>query len=382
MGFYRVGIVGGGFIGKVHAFGYHNLGYYYDPLPLEARVTRVVSRRPETAEKARRVIGAEKAGTDYREITENPEVDIVHICTPNDRHLEALLSALRHQKHIYCDKPLVATLEEAQQVRAALADYRGTAQMTFHCRFFPAVMRAKQLVEEGSLGQVFQFRCAHLHSGNIDPQAPMKWKLSAAAGGGVIADLASHALDMTNHLLGDYASVSAATQVAYAQRPALEDRTRQVPVDAEDGVMVLARMQSGALGVVEGSKLATGAEDELRVEIHGSQGALRFNSMDPHHLEAYRVAEPEQPLGGWRGWTRIDVGQRYPEPANGFPSPKNTLGWMRAHVACLHNFLADVATGRPGSPGLSQGIYVQQLMDCTRRSAAEQRWVEVEERPR
>ena len=80
--------------------------------------------------------------TDYRAVTENPEIDIVHICTPNHLHREALLSAMRQQKHIYCDKPLVATLAEAEEIEAALPDYRGTAQMTFQNRFFPATLRA------------------------------------------------------------------------------------------------------------------------------------------------------------------------------------------------------------------------------------------------
>lgn len=374
---YRVGILGFGFIGKVHAFGYRNLAMYYDPVPLEARITHVATSRPETAHKARKILDAEHAVSDYREITENPSIDIVHICTPNHVHKDALLSAIRHQKHIYCDKPLVATREEAEEICAALDRYHATAQMTFHNRFYPATLRAKQLVEEGFLGQPLEFRCSHLHSGSSDPYAPMKWKLSAAAGGGVIADLASHALDLAHFLLGDYRELMAATQIAYSERPSLDDPARMVPVDAEDSVMMLARSRSGALGTICATKLATGTEDEVRVEIHGSRGALRFNSMDPHHLEAYDAAAPDKPIGGLRGWTRIDTGQRYPEPSSGFPSPKNTLGWLRAHVACLANFLYDVAAGRPGNPGLGQGVYIQQLMDAARRSAREKRWVEL-----
>ena len=103
--------------------------------------------------------------------------------------------------------------------------------------------------------------------------------------------------------------------------------------------MLLARMQSGALGTIEATKLATGSEDEIRLEIHGSRGALRFNGMDPHHLEFHDATAPDRPLGGLRGWNRIDTGQRYPPPASGFPSPKAAIGWIRSHVACLANFL-------------------------------------------
>ncbi len=374
---YRVGILGFGFIGKVHAYGYVNLPLFYDPAPLAARITHVVTLRPETAEKARQTIGAEVAATDYRAVTENPRINIVHVATPNHLHKEALLSAIAHQKHIYCDKPLVATMAEAEEVRAALAGYRGTAQMTFQNRFFPATMRAKQWIEAGMLGDVLGFRACYLHGGNANPDAPLRWKLTAAAGGGVIADLASHLLDLLDWLIGPFQSLTAATQTAFPERPAVGDPARRLPVDVEDCVMFLAKMRSGALGTMEATKVATGTEDEIRLEIHGSRGALRFNGMDPHHLELHDGTLPGQPLGGLRGWNRIDAGQRYPPPASSFPSPKAATGWIRSHVACLANFLEAVAENRPAEPGLDQGIRVQHLMECLRRSSSEARWVDV-----
>ena len=101
----------------------------------------------------------------------------------------------------------------------------------------------------------------------------------------------------------------------------------------------------------------------MRIEIHGSQGALRFNLMDPHHLEFYDATAADRPLGGVRGWNRIDTGQRYLPPAAAFPSHKAAIGWTRGHVACLANFLQAVAQGHAAEPGLQQGIRVQQLME-------------------
>jgi len=373
----RVGFIGFGFIGKVQAYAYRNLPLFYDPVPLEAQITHVCTSRRETAEAGAALVGAERAVTDYRHVTEDPDVDIVHICTPNHLHKDALLSAMAHGKHIYCDKPLVATEAEADEIQAALPAYKATAQMGFQGRFFPATLRARQLVEEGFLGDALEFRAAFLHGGSADPKAPLKWKLSAAAGGGVIADLASHVLDMVHHLLGDYETLTAASHIAYLRRPSPDDPSRLLDVDAEDCVMVLARMRSGALGTIEGTKLATGTEDELRFEIHGSRGALRYNHMDPHHLEAYDATAAGAPLGGTRGWTRIDTGQRYPEPATGFPSPKVSIGWLRGHIASIAHFLEAVRDGGPGDPGLAQGIYVQRLIERVRQSAGTGRWVTV-----
>jgi predicted dehydrogenase len=371
----KVGVIGFGFIGKVHAYGYINLPMYYEPLPFRPVLSHVCTSRMETARAGAALIGAEHAVTDFREVTENPEIEIVHICTPNHLHKEALLSAMAHGKHIYCDKPLTATWAEAEEIEHALASYSGTSRMTLQNRFFPSTMRARQLIEEGFLGQLLEYRCCYLHSGSVAPDAPLKWKLTPEAGGGVIADLGSHVLDLIHFLLGDYDRICAATSIAYPRRPSADNPERTVPVEAEDCVMLLARMASGALGHIEATKIATGTEDEVRFELHGSKGALRYNGMDPHHLEIWDQGSVNKPMGGVQGWTRVPCGQRYPAPANGFPTPKAAIGWMRSHMACLANFLFDVAAGRPGNPGLDQGIYVQRLMDACRRSAESGEWV-------
>ena len=167
--------------------------------------------------------------------------------------------------------------------------------------------------------------------------------------------------------------------MAYPQRPSIDDPNKKVQVDAEDCVTIIARMKSGAMGTLEASKIATGTEDELRLEIHGSRGAIRFDALDAHHLGAFDATAPDAPVGGTRGWTQIATGQRYPKPASGFPSPKATIGWTRGHVDCLAHFLDSVARGVPGNPGLDQGVYVQHVMDCAHRSARQRSWVALDE---
>jgi predicted dehydrogenase len=373
---YKVGIIGFGFIGKVHAYGYLNFPLFYDPLPFRAKVTHICTSRMETAEKGCQQIGADIATTDYRDITENPDIDIVHICSPNNLHLAALLSAMKHQKHIYCDKPLTANVAEAEQIAAALDDYQGTAQMTFQLRFYPAVMRAKQLIDEGFLGRVLEFRSCFLHAGSADPQAPLKWKLSAEAGGGIIADLGSHVFDLIHYLIGDYAEITAETQIAYPERPAVGNSNKMIPVEVADNVVMLAKMANGALGTIQATKLATGTEDEVRFEIHGTKGAIRFNGTEPHYLEIFDQTAQATPLGGVAGWTKVATGQKYLAPA-GFPGGKLQIGWMRHHLACLYNFMDCVVTGEKANPGLEQGIFIQNMMAKVEQSAKTKTWIEI-----
>jgi len=366
-----VGILGYGFIGRVHAYGYRTLGFYYDPAPVRARMVGVCTSREQTAGKAKQDGGFEFATTHFREVIENDDVDIVHICTPNNCHKVQLLAAMEAGKHVYCDKPLVSNAAEAEEIHAALGSYSGIAQMTLQSRFFPATMRAKQMIDEGFVGKVTSFRAEYLHAGSVDPGKKMGWKQEKKFGAGVINDLASHIVDLMEYLIGPFESVFAEKRILYPERP--DSDGKMVKVEAEDQVVMLLRLSDGGLGTIEASKIATGTNDELRFEIHGDRGALRFNPMQPNYLEAYDLQAPETPLGGARGFTRIDTVHRYEKPA-GFPGPKFTVGWLRGHVHCLHNFLAGVADGKSVEPSLARGVRLQRMLGVVERSATQKRW--------
>ena len=371
----RIGLLGFGYIGRAHACAVRDIPLYYDDPDLKAEITHVCTSRAETARKAAEILGAQPV-TDFREITEDPEIDVVDIASPNDKHLGALLSAMAHGKHIYCDKPLCADEKEAAQVAEALRSYKGISQMTFQYRFFPAVMRAKQIIGEGRLGEILEFHGSFPHSGSADPKTPLKWKLSGAAGGGVAADLGSHIFDLLLYLLGDFDSISAATRIVYPERPSADDPARMVRVDAEDDMMTLIRLKNGALGTVTASKVATGTEDGITFTIHGSKGALMLKAMDLDRLYFYDAEAPGAPFGGLRGWTAIDCGQRFGKPAV-FPASKAVTGWVRGHIHCYYSFLRAVADGVPASPSLEQGIRIQNLLAKVRQSAASGTWVKI-----
>ena len=369
-----VGIIGFGFIGKVHAYGYQNMPLFYDPPPLATRLVGVATSRAETARAAAKAGGFEFGTADWRELIARQDIQIINICSPNSLHCEQLLAAIEAGVHIYCDKPLVVTEEEADRIEAALRCYGGIGQMTLQYRFYPATLRAKQLIEEGYIGEVIGFRAAYLHAGSVDPHKPMGWKQLKSEGGGVLRDLGSHVLDLIDHLIGPLEGVLAKTRILYERRP--NQGGEMVPVEAEDQVLIWTSLPNGALGSIEASKIATGTEDELRFEIHGDRGALRFNLMQPNYLEAYDLREAGQPLGGQRGWRRIATVQRYPQPG-GFPGPKFSVGWIRGHIHCLHGFLSSVAEGRQGEPSLRRGIHLQRMIAAAQRAAETGEWQQI-----
>ena len=166
------------------------------------------------------------------------------------------------------------------------------------------------------------------------------------------------------------------TQLAVSERRSLTEPNVMLPVDCEDAMFSMVELENGAKGTVEATKLATGAEDEIRLEMHGTKGAIRFDSMDPHHLEIYDVRAADSPIGGVRGWTRVDTGQRYDAPSC-FPATKSTIGWLRAHVQCLYHFMDCVDRGVKAEPGLEQGILIQRVMDAVKRSAVSGQWIDL-----
>ena len=362
----RIGIIGFGFIGKVHAYGYREMPLFYDPLPFRNVIAKVCTAHDATARHAAEQLGGQVVPvTDYREITEDPNIDVVDVSSPNAAHLEAVLSAISNGKHIFCEKPLTKNLDEALKIKSALRGYGAISQMTLIYRFFPCVLRAKQLIEEGRIGDILEFHASFLHSGSVDPNAPFTFKLAD----GVVADLGSHVLDLLQFLAGKIAVVQARTRIAFPKRPVARGASEMTDVTGEDGMYCLATLENGAVGTVVASKIATGSEDEVTLEIRGTRGAIRLAPMNLQQLFYYDQTAAASPIGGLRGWTAIDCGQRYDKPA-GFPTPKAVLGWLRGHVHCLYNFLDGVYRNAPVHPDLADGVELQRLMAAVMDSAA------------
>lgn len=377
-------MVGYGFIGKVHTHAHRSLPLLYDPLPAKTRLIGVCTATEASGRKAQEQADFQFATTDYHALLSREDIHLIHVCTPNDAHKQVVIDALKAGKHIYCDKPLAVNVEEAEEMLALAQTVPTVQQMTFNYRFIPAMLRARQMVEAGFLGDVFQFRAAYLHAGYIDPNRPYSWRLSMEqSGGGAIADLGAHIIDLTRFLIGEgsrasrggeFASVSAELQTLITERK--DPKTGILrPVDVDDIAWAQCRLTGGASGTLEASRLATGVQDELRIELHGSKGGLRFNLMDPNWLDAYDATEPESALGGNRGMTRIEAVTRYPKPY-ALGATKNTVGWLNFHIHSVFDFVSNVAAQREGkpisplSPTFADGLATQRVITACQKSAA------------
>lgn len=372
----KVGIIGYGFMGKTHTYGYKTNPLYYSNLPFRIRLAGICDRTPEVAEKAKEMLGFELSTDNPDDIFNNPEIDIVDVCTPNIYHKEAVIKAIKAGKNVYCDKPLAASFAETLEITDLLENSNVITQMALQYRFFPATLRAKELMDEGRIGRVMSFRACYLHSGSVDAKKPIGWKQDRKyGGGGVLFDLGSHVIDLIYHLLGEYTAIFAHTDVIYPQRP--DKNGNIIDIEADDLAFMIVKMNSGVSGTIEASKVATGANDELRLEIHGDKGSIRFNLMEPNWLEFYDNTIPEAHFGGMRGYTRIECVQRYKQPGGDFPGSKFSVGWIRSHVHSLYNFLNCVYEREKASPSFKEGAYVQYVMEKAYESDQRKQWIDL-----
>lgn len=377
----RIGVVGYGFMGKTHAHAYRSLGYYYSPPCARPVLAGLATRSEANRQKAQEEWGYSFLTDDFRELCARPDIDIIHCCTPNYLHKDVLFCALENGKHVYMDKPLCTTLDEAvAMARCAAAHPECVTQMTFQYRFVPALMRAKQLMEAGALGRLFSVRVAYLHAGYVDPNRPYAWRLDPAQSGegGALFDLGAHVVDLARHLFGEIAELFHAKETFIRERPVPGQSGVTAPVTVDDLSLITARFGNGALGTIESSRIASGVQDEIRVEAHGSDGGLRFNLMQPNYLEFYDNHASGGDYGGERGFKAIECVGRYPQPAS-LPGPKNTVGWERFHIHAIHEFLRCVVEGRPAQPDVADGARTQAVLMAALQSSATNAWVAVPE---
>ena len=376
MGKIRIGFIGYGGIGRVHALAYRAIPFYYG-LPADSiQLAAVATGRAETAKQAAAEIGCDVFTGDYHQLLTRDDIDAVDICTPNHLHHEIALAAASAGKHIYCEKPMAMTAAQAQSMTAAAAAAGIKAQMTFNFRFFPAIARAKQLMEAGFVGRVFSFRGRYHRSSYISADKPLSWRLRREiTGGGALFDLGAHILDLLVYLLGDFAAVYGTLDTLVKERPIAQGAKEKAPVDVDDIALLHTRLHDGSPGTVEISRMGTGATNDLIVEIFGDKGAIRFDLNEPAWLQVYDVRDADKPTGGQRGFRKIEAVQRY----DGQKAPDWTMtpDFVRTHAECQYQFIQSIWQDSPPAPSFADGLHVQKIMEAAQRSAQSQEWVKL-----
>ncbi len=365
----RIGLLGFGSMGRTHTWAVQNLPFFYGEIPFAAVTRGVCTTSLEKSCSVAERFGIPVACANEDDLIYDPEIDVIDICTPNIYHFETLKKAIRSGKHVLCEKPLCISPAEAREVVSLPTRPGQVCGMVFNNRWMSPVLRAKQLIEEGRLGRILSFDGKYLHSSATDTARRAGWKQDkTVCGGGVLFDLGSHIIDLLGFLCGPLCEVSGLSQIGYPTRTGRDGAPWTT--NADESFYLLGRTREGACGTITVGKLQPGTNDDLSFEIWGEKGALRFSLMEPNWLYFYDNTAPDAPIGGMRGYTRLECIGRYPDLI--FPSVKAPAGWLYGHLGSMHAFLSAAAEGKPFSPSFADGLYVQAVMDAAYRSDAKQ----------
>jgi predicted dehydrogenase len=360
-----IGLVGGGYMGKAHAVAMAAVGAVFDTA-LRPRLAVIAASSRDSAERYRRAYGFARAAGDWRDLVADPAVEAVIIASPQNTHREIAEAAFAAGKPVFCEKPLGASLADAEAMTAAAEESGLPNMIGFNYVRTPATRFVRSLLEEGAIGRVTWFRGEHTEDFLADPDLPATWRTTGRANG-AMGDLAPHMINCTLALMGEVAELSARIETFHARRPGPGGT---VVVDNDDHAQMMLRFASGVMGHLYVSRVATGRKMGYAYEIHGTKGAIRFDQEDQNSIWLYRADGPE----AHRGFTRILTGPAHPDYAAFCQGPGHGTGYQDQIIIEARDFLEAIATGRSLWPAFRDGLAVSRIVETAFEAARDGRW--------
>ncbi|MFT4255892.1 MAG: Gfo/Idh/MocA family oxidoreductase [Pseudoxanthomonas sp.] len=368
-----VAIIGTGMIGAVHRRAAILAG---------AVVKGVGASSPQRAQQVAQVWGVARAYRDIEEAVADPQVQVVHVCTPNHLHRPMAQAALQAGKHVVCEKPLATTLEDAAALAALAASTGLVATVPFVYRYHPVVREARARIAQGELGPLRLIHGSYLQDWLLDP-ASNNWRVDPAMGGAsrVFADIGSHWCDLVEWVSGErFVEVSAAFETVIAERAAASSQSFATPaaggrmqaVTSEDVAAAMLKTGNGTLASLTVSQVSAGRRNRLWFEIDGAKASVAFDQED---CERLWVGLPDQ---------REEIFVRGPGAGSAEQRRLSVLpaGHAQGYGNCFEAFVADtyraIAAERPeGLPTFGDGLRSARIVDAVIASAMTRAWTPI-----
>ncbi len=359
-----VALIGTGFMGKCHAMAWRNVSVAFGGAP--ARLVVLCDDRPEVAEHQGRSFGFERHTTDWRDAIADADVDVVSITTPNDLHRSIAEAALAAGKHVWLEKPMGITLEDAEAMTAAAAAQPELVTLLgYNYTRSPAYQSACNMIAAGEIGDPVTFRGVYDEDFCADPDRPWTWREGKERGGlGVMGDMGCHMVSMIHGLMGPIAEVSGMVQTTVP--------TRQSPdgpkaVENEDSALAMMKFASGAIGSFATSRVAIGRKCRLQFEVHGTKGSIVFDQENMNELWVCRFGEV--------GFTRIVTGPDQPDFGAFCPGPGHNFGFNEMKVIEARNLVSAISGGPACGPDFAEGLVIEKVIFAIAESNGQ--WIRI-----
>ncbi|WP_391480849.1 Gfo/Idh/MocA family protein [Nereida sp. NH-UV-3] len=362
----RIGIIGGGYMGKAHAVAFAAVGGLFDTA-LRPVLEMVCASTDTSAERYRASFGFNRATSDWRTLVNDPNVDAVVIASPQVTHKDIAIAAFQAGKPVFCEKPLGASLEESREMVAAAKEASAINMVGFNYIRTPASQYARQLVAEGRIGDVTYFRGEHTEDFLADATAPGTWRTEGMANG-TMGDLAPHMINAARGLIGPISSLIANVETVHATRGG-------VPVTNDDQAQMMCKFENGAQGHLFFSRIATGRKMGYAYEIHGTLGAIRFDQEDQNALWLYTSEGPEAE----RGFRKILAGPAHPDYLPFCQGPGHGTGYQDQIIIEANDFLRAIHQNQNIWPTFEEGMEVNRVVKAALDSHDKRAWVDVKD---
>ncbi|QKW57669.1 Gfo/Idh/MocA family oxidoreductase [Stenotrophomonas sp. NA06056] len=368
-----IAIVGTGMIGAVHRRA---------ALLAGADIRGVAASSAQRARDVAQAWGVPRAYRDIEDVVADPQVQVVHVCTPNHLHRPMAQAALQAGKHVICEKPLATTLEDAQALAALAASAGLIATVPFVYRYHPVVREARARIAQGELGPLHLIHGSYLQDWLLDP-ASNNWRVDPALGGAsrVFADIGSHWCDLVEWVSGErFTEVSAAFDTVIAERGSITGQSFSTPtaggakqtVASEDVAAAMFRTDAGTLTSLTVSQVSAGRHNRLWFEIDGARASVAFNQEDAERLW---IGLPDQ---------REEIFVRGPGAGSAEQRRLSVLpaGHAQGYGQCFEAFIADTYRAIEGEcpeglPTFDDGVRSARIVDRVIASARSRAWTAI-----
>jgi predicted dehydrogenase len=378
-----IGVIGFGWLGQAHSRSMLRIPTLFPERDFDPELVVCGDTSPARVDDAVQSFGFARGTADWRQVVEDPAVDVVVIAAPNMFHVELVEAAAAAGKHVFCEKPVGGTPEQTVRAEKVTRDAGVITGVGYNYRWTPLVRYAKRLIDDGRLGEITNYRGRFFSMYGSDPLGVLSWRfLVDQAGHGVMTDLMSHSVDLALMLLGPITRVVGTTETYIRERPLPGaggthygrgrpgDPTGEVT--NEDYAGMLCEFAGGARGTFEASRSIVGPESQMAMDVYGTRGALGWNLEKLNELQLYLVEDEAH-----TGYRTVFGGDRFPYHGNFVPGSANGIGFEDLVVIEDYEFCRSVVAGGPHDPGFAQAVEWVSVQAALLRSAESGRWEDV-----
>ncbi|QYB04451.1 Gfo/Idh/MocA family oxidoreductase [Rhodococcus sp. USK10] len=364
----RVALVGAGAAGQAHAFGFRNVSMASGLDTVQIDLAVVVDPNVELARRTAARYGYAEATADLQKVLDDPTIDAISVALPNSVHADVLPAILRSGKHVLTEKPIGRGSAEATELVALAEQSPAVTGVGFSFRRLPGLAAVHDLVADGAIGTVHNFTAWYNADYGSSPQTPFSWRYAKdTAGAGALIDIGTHAIDTVQYVVGPIRRVLSATLRTAIDRRPVPGTGESAVVDTDDIALLTVELESGAVGQIRVNRIATGIPNSLGIEVHGSEGHARFDSIAAGEFHVH-IAEGPAALSGAR---RVFTSPAHPyfSDVAAMPGGGVGTGYAEAFVAEIQHFVRCILARTPMDTSFPSAYRVMLTVDAAQRAA-------------